>query len=602
MRTVAGNGLQGYSGDGAAATSAEIDSPSGIALDSAGNLYLADAHNHRVRRVDAVSGIITTVAGTGRPGFSGDAGAAVSARVDLPRGLAFDVAGNLWVVDSLNQRIRRVDAATGQITTIAGNGTQGFSGDGAPAMAATLDTPRAIVLTTGGLPVFSDSGNGRIREVDATALIHTVAGLATTGSATLTLSAPTVVVYGTGAVTASLAASPASGIVSFFDTRAAAAQPVLLGSAAMQSNSAVESIDTLAAGAHLVTATYSGDATHAQAASNALSLTVVPAEVNAALSPAAMLFGQPLPALNGTLSGILPQDAGAVSLALKTTATSASSPGAYPVLAALAGAAAGNYALSQSPATLTISKAPVAVALPASLTAQVTSTTSGAPSGVVDLLDGGNLYATAPLAAGGTAAFSSAGLSTGTHTLSALYGGDADFLSGASAPLIVTIGGAGTPDFALTATSPTSTTVVSGNAATFTFAVNPVNGGMSSPIQLTATGLPSGATASFSPAYLPPGSSPSSFTVTIQTIKLAQLQATPPWIFAAFLPVFILRRRRRSAACTLALLLLAGCGNRVNAGSGSSNARSYNVTVLATSTSTTGATVQHTAALTLTLE
>ena len=602
VRTVAGNGVQGYSGDGGAATAAQIDSPAGIVLDAAGNLYLADSHNHSVRRVDAVSGVITTVAGNGQPGFAGDAGDPRNAQLHLPRGLALDANGSLWIVDSLNQRIRRVDSLTGQITTFVGNGTQGYSGDGGPALSATLDSPRAIAFAPGDLPVFSDSGNGRIREVDSSVVVHTVAGLGTTLAATLNLSAPSVVLYGTGAVTATLAASPATGSVTFFDKTAGAAQPILLGSVAMQSNTAVDSTATLAAGAHDLTATYPGDATHPPAASTGIAVMVTPVTATATLNPASMLYGQAVPVLSGTLTGILPQDAGAVTLAVDAAATPASAPGAYPISAALAGAAAGNYALTQSSAALTITKAPILVSLTPSLAAQVTSTTSGTPTGVVSLLDGANSYGTVRLDAGGAAVFSSTGLSTGSHTLTALYAGDGDFLSGTSIPLIVTIGAAGTPDFTLACVSSTSVTVPAGNAAAFSFTLTAVNGAMSSPILLTAAGLPSGATASFSPAYLPPGTSAANFTLTIQTIKLAEQSTGAPLIVVACLPALIFWRRRRSVACVSVLLLLAGCGNRVNQGSTFTNTRSYNVTVLATSTSATGATVQHTSAITLTLQ
>ena len=604
IRTVAGNGIQGYSGDGGPALTAEIDSPWGLALDAAGNLYLADTHNHRVRRVDAVSGVITTVAGNGQPGFAGDSGAALSARVDLPRGLALDANGGLWIVDSLNQRIRHVDWASGQITTSAGDGTQGFSGDGAAGITAELDTPRAIAIAPGILPVFSDTGNGRVRDVDSAGVIHTLAGLGTVGPATLALSAPAVVLYGTGLVTATLAASPATGSVTFFDTPANAAQPVTLGSVALQSNAAVEGTTTLAAGTHSLTATYAGDMTHQSAASNALALTVTPAVATAVINPAVMLYGQATPALTGTLSGILPQDAGAVGLALETTAGPGTAPGIYPISATLTGAKAGNYTLTPYLAAIAISKAPVTVSLPTSLAVQVASTTSGTPTGVVDLLDGGNLYATAQFGAIGSVAFSSSGLSAGSHTLTALYGGDGDFLGGTSTPLIVTIGGAAAPDFTLVATGSANVTVPGGNAATFVFAVTPVNGAMSSPILLTASGLPNGATATFSPQYLPPGTAQASFTLTIQTVKLAMIRTLSPLIFAALMPAILFWRRRRSVGFVLAgLLLMAGCGNRVNEGSAASaSTQSYNVTVLATSTSSSGATVQHTAAITLTLE
>lgn len=177
VATVAGDGVEGFSGDGGAATAAAIDSPSGIALDPSGNLFLADTHNHRVRRVDAATGVITTVAGTGQPGFAGDAGAAPAARLSLPHGLALDAQGNLFVVDSRNQRVRRVDAATGQILTIAGSGMQGFAGDGGAATAAEMDTPRAVVVAPGGRATIADSGNNRVRQVDGAANLQTIAGL-----------------------------------------------------------------------------------------------------------------------------------------------------------------------------------------------------------------------------------------------------------------------------------------------------------------------------------------------------------------------------------------------------------------------------------------
>ena len=106
ITTVAGNGVQGFSGDGGPATSAELDSPAGLALDSAGDLYIADSHNHRIREVSSATGIIATIAGTGAAGFSGDGGPATAATLDLPTALAFDSAGNLYLADTNNHRVR----------------------------------------------------------------------------------------------------------------------------------------------------------------------------------------------------------------------------------------------------------------------------------------------------------------------------------------------------------------------------------------------------------------------------------------------------------------------------------------------------------------
>src|SRR5581483_8617362 len=144
ISTVAGNGTAGYFGDGGPATSASLSAPTGITVDPAGNLYIADYANSRIRRVDASSGIISTVAGNGFSGFGGDGGPATGALLAKPEDIAVDANGSLYIADSGNFRIRKVDAASGIISTVAGNGTFGFSGDGGPATSASLSTPTGI--------------------------------------------------------------------------------------------------------------------------------------------------------------------------------------------------------------------------------------------------------------------------------------------------------------------------------------------------------------------------------------------------------------------------------------------------------------------------
>ena len=134
LTLVAGNGTPGFSGDNGPATSAQLNGPAGVAVDSAGNLYIADTGNHRIRKVS--NGVITTVAGNGTPGFSGDNGPATSAQLYNPVGVAVDSAGNLYIADAGNNRIRKV--SNGVITTVAGNGTCGFSGDNGPATSAAV--------------------------------------------------------------------------------------------------------------------------------------------------------------------------------------------------------------------------------------------------------------------------------------------------------------------------------------------------------------------------------------------------------------------------------------------------------------------------------
>ncbi len=173
ITTVAGTRAGGFSGDGGAGTKAKLNRPIGLAVDGAGNLYIGDSRNHRVRRVNG-SGTITTVAGTGILGFSGEGGAATSARLSFPWELGFD-SGNLYIADSGNHRVRRVDAS-GIITTVAGTGVRGYSGDGGAATAARLRRPGAVAVDGSGRLYIADFGNNRVRRVDASGRITTVAG------------------------------------------------------------------------------------------------------------------------------------------------------------------------------------------------------------------------------------------------------------------------------------------------------------------------------------------------------------------------------------------------------------------------------------------
>lgn len=179
ITTVAGTGASGFSGDGGPAIAAQLSTPSGIAVDPAGNLFIADSDNHRVRRVAAATGFITTIAGTGTAAFSGDTGAATAADLSTPRGLAVDGAGNVFIADTGNNRVRRV-AADGSIDTVAGNGTAAFSGDGGPATAAALSEPRDLLVDPAGDLLVADTGNNRIRLISAGA-ISTLAGSGVAG-------------------------------------------------------------------------------------------------------------------------------------------------------------------------------------------------------------------------------------------------------------------------------------------------------------------------------------------------------------------------------------------------------------------------------------
>ena len=180
VEVVAGSGpagfdAGGFAGDGGPATQARLSCPGGIAVDRAGNVFVADTLNNRVRKIDT-SGVITTYAGSGETGpDTGDGGPAGGATLDAPYGLAFDADENLYVTDPGNDVIRKIDPG-GAISTVAGTGRAGFSGDGGPATGAELHTPWSIVFDRAGDLYFTDKGNGRVRMIDTGGTISTIAG------------------------------------------------------------------------------------------------------------------------------------------------------------------------------------------------------------------------------------------------------------------------------------------------------------------------------------------------------------------------------------------------------------------------------------------
>ncbi len=173
ISTIAGTGTAGSAGDGNAATAAQLNAPQGLAVDSAGALYIADVQNHKVRKV--AGGIITTFAGSGTAGFGGDGGSAGSAQLNLPMGVAVDAAGNVYIAEFGNNRVRKV-TVNGNIDTLAGSGANGYSGDGLQAKTAQLNGPQAVAVDSTGIVYIADSVNNRIRKVAANGVITTLAG------------------------------------------------------------------------------------------------------------------------------------------------------------------------------------------------------------------------------------------------------------------------------------------------------------------------------------------------------------------------------------------------------------------------------------------
>jgi hypothetical protein len=174
IMTMAGNGSYGYSGDGGMATNASLAGPYDVAADASGDLFIADADNNRIRKVD-INGIITTVAGNGISDYSGDGGAATNAWLNQPYGVAVDASDNLFIVDTFNNVIRKVDI-NGVITTVAGNGSYGYSGDGGAATNASLANPFSVAMDAYGNLFIADWCNSVIRKMGANGIITTVAG------------------------------------------------------------------------------------------------------------------------------------------------------------------------------------------------------------------------------------------------------------------------------------------------------------------------------------------------------------------------------------------------------------------------------------------
>ncbi|MGQ0595581.1 MAG: NHL domain-containing protein [Gammaproteobacteria bacterium] len=172
--TVAGNGIEGFSGDGGPATQASLSYPADVALGADGGLYITDSHNHRIRLVQP-DGTIRTIVGNGSIGSSGDGGPATQARLSYPIGVALDADGGLYVTDNFSHRIRKV-GPDGIIISVAGNGTPGFSGDGGPATKARLNAPAKVAPDLHGSLYIADKGNFRIRRVAPDGIITTVAG------------------------------------------------------------------------------------------------------------------------------------------------------------------------------------------------------------------------------------------------------------------------------------------------------------------------------------------------------------------------------------------------------------------------------------------
>ncbi len=616
ITTVAGTGIQGFTGDGGPASAAELDSPSGVSVDSGGRIFVADTHNHRLRVIDA-SGVITTFAGTGTPGFAGDGGPAAKAQMSSPRGLALDPVGDLLFADAGNQRVRRISTG-GSISTVAGSGVEGGSADGMPITGIATGTPRAVAISSFSLPVFADTANATVREVTSDRSVYQPAALTSGRQAELTAASSMALTYGQNTLSATV-----SGSVGVPQGRVQAVEGGDgFANVALSSGTANLDLTSLSAGTHAVSLNYLGDGLN-PAAAGVVEVTVAQAAVTATAASATVEYGADAPMLTGVLSGILTRDAGQVAATYAAADGDLVPVGSYPIVATLAGSKAANYkvTMTQGSGQLTVTKANTSASLgavpqafagvPLALSAQVVSTTRGQPTGSMQFLDGSTVIGTGMVSGGYASALYEAPPG-GSRALSTQYLGDTNFLPSSSQPASVAI--SALPDFAVASSGSQAATAAAGGIASYALTVSAQPGPFTGAVALSVTGLPSGASASFSPPQVVPGSGSATVTVSIQTpgVSATSVGSIPHHggtegvslglLVVASFGASRCRSKRNLLWLCGAAALLSGCGARnVGEGLGGAVAQTYTLQVTGTATNLAGAVVSHSAPLTLTV-
>ena len=607
ITTIAGNGVQGFGGDGGAAVVAQIDTPMGLAVGADGRIFVADSHNDRIR-VIGTDGRISTFAGSGVRGFAGDGGAATAAKLSLPRGLMVSLSGAVMFADSNNQRIRMVSAA-GMISTIVGTGVQGIGSEGSVAGGVALNTPRGVAMSSFGAPVYADALNHLVRESLANGIVYVPAGLSPTRATVVMLSVNPRVTSGQVSAAASVTglAGTAQGVVELLDGTAVVTQTTLAGGVATFAPVG------MSAGTHLLSAVFMGDGVNPAATSAAVSVSSGVAVVTATANAQSSEYGAAVPALTGSLSGVLPQDVGKVTAVFGTSAGALSQPGEYAIGATLTGPSSMMYRVVMSPASgllriaqamsVTVSQ-PLAqgsyAGLPLLLTAGVSSTTQGTPTGVVQFLEDGAVVGTGTLV-GGVASGTYLSPGTGTHSIVASYGGDADFHASSSLAVMTSV--SAMPDFTMAPSGTTTQTVAGGGIANYAMNVGALSGVFTGVVDLSASGLPAGASVAFSPPQVVPGGSVVPVTMSVQT-NASIARGTMGRLYRGFalacflLPMLLMRRgrggRRWIVACGVGALLMSGigCGAR-SISTAALGGQTYALTVIGTSTNLAGVLVSH---------
>ena len=533
ISTYAGGGNYNSTlGDGQPATLAYLSEPEGMTIDPAGNLYIADLGNGRIRKVTASTGIISTVAGGSNAGGPlGDGGKAVGATLASPFDVKADSVGNLYIADLGNGRTRFVNQSTGIITTVAGNGNFGRSGDGGPAKSAEL-APYGLALDKAGNLYIANYPNVVRMVSSGSGVITTVAGTGYTGfggdggSATMAnLNQPTGLAFDkSGSLYIADQLNDRVRKVTFSAAVPVAATPTF----------------SLPAGSYVGSQTVSiADATTAS--------TIYYTTDGSSPTTASSLYSGPI-----TVSAS--ETIRAVAVAARFTQSST-------------GSAAYVISVPVTPTiSLQTSQDPSLVANPIAFSVKVAATT-GTPSGSISFLDGTTQLGSAALS-GGATTYTISTLAAGSHSISAVYSGDQMFSAATSASLVQVVTSTA---IGIANGGSSSATVSAGGQATYALVLVPPSTGPA--LSLTVSGLPTGATATFSPATIPAGSAATNVTLTvgIPTTFVAQgerktsLLALPSTLLALVLLPFS-RRMRKTAQRWLWLVVLAILGAGISGG------------------------------------
>lgn len=584
ITTVAGGGTGAALGDGGAATSATLRYPEDLALDNQGNLYIADSGNGRIRVVNASTKIISTLAGNGNQGESGDGGLATNAEID-PYGIAVDGSGNVYIGNPLDE-VRMVPAGGGTITTVAGSGYTGFGGDGASATMAELCVPEGLAFDKSGSLYISDWCNNRVRKVTYSGAAATPNFLLAPGTYTsaqavaITDQTPGAsIYYTTDGSTPSAGSSQYNGPISLSSTATVKAIAIATGYTPSGIASAAYVIQITPVSPHITWAT-----------------------------PAPITYGTPLSSaqLNATttVAGTFvysPPSGTVLKVGQQTLSTTFTPTDATDYLTASA-----SVTLTVNPATPAMGSVgsslnPSMVSDSVTFTATVTSSI-GTPSGTVAFLDGTAQLGSGTLT-GGTATFTTAALSAGSHVITAVYSGDQSFASTTSAPLTQVVESF---SIAPSSTGSSSATVSPGGQASFALVATPPSAGAA--LSFAVTGLPAGATGTFSPTTLAAGSGATNVVLTVNVPSNSAMlpdgkplnRGALPISLALILLPFAGRLRKvwrhnfqlvwLGIVLVGAAALINGCGGGSSAPKSTSNPQTYTLTVTASSGSLTQST------------